>query len=785
MSVALSMAVFCTGAAFGADPPNFGGKKEVLTINTDQYEVSIQKNGDLDLRDLSGKHFFDNVTPLVRVVGEEKERVLNTRWQESGRSMISDALGEGQGIIFAGDDFEWHIRTYPSKPFLSAKLVFVNKGKEAIQVSRLSPWSAGAAQAGGFSLGDNTGEALILDNGRLFRGFDDYATVSRGSAFGNWNVAAYHPGTGRMLIAGFLSNLRGYTEFEIRKSDDTAAGALSVFRADCAYDPPVTLGPGEKLESEVVYLAVSEGDPLLGLERFAKAEALWNKKQRTPAFIPHGWDSWSTRYDRDIDEASMLMELDALDKKLKRYGWNHFAMDAGWEKGKGDWEPDPAKFPNGLKPIVEAAHARGMTAGLWIDPFTVDKNAPLAKEHPEWMVSPAGAGLAVVGLGNYILDPTAPGAEDYVRGLARKIGQEWGFDGLVEADFVYNLLLASAYHDTGATKIEVFRKGMLALREGLGEGKFIMSMTPQPVNGAISDGIRVGHDCDPLWRTGSRMGNWGAVETLSNAARKWYLGTHLYVADQDCAFFDHESVRKRWKTEDKPALTWENSVAWVTGAALTGGAVKVGVPYSELTEKEVEVLRRVLPAPPRAARPIDLFQEAEPRIWHLPLKVDAGRWDIVGVFNWDEKNEAVITVPFDGLGLGVGAFYTVYDFWPQQYLGTAQAKLEVRVPAGSVRLIGLRKLEETPMLVACDRHYTQGALDHSAVAWDAATRTLSGQFTAVEATDYQIVVTVPAGYAAQAGTFNDAPAALTQEKTSATLRFRAEAAGPARWAVRY
>ena len=51
--------------------------------------------------------------------------------------------------------------------------------------------------------------------------------------------------------------------------------------------------------------------------------------------------------------------------------------------------------------------------------------------------------------------------------LADVLRGEWGFDGLVEADFVYNVLMAEGYHDKGATKIDAFRKGMLALRDGL------------------------------------------------------------------------------------------------------------------------------------------------------------------------------------------------------------------------------------------------------------------------------------------------------------------------------
>lgn len=768
------------------DPPNFGSRKEVLTINTDQYEVSIQKNGRFDLRAIAGGQIFDDVVPMLRIQGEDKDRILRTRWQQTMRTMASDILGEGQGMVFAGDDFEWHINTYPSKSYLSAKLIYINDGKAPVQVSRLTPWSSGVASAGGLSLGAGTRGAFILDNGHLFRGFDDYASVSRGSAFSNWNIALFNPNGGRSLIAGFLSNFIAYTEFEVRPDTDEKNDRVAI-RADCVYDAAKTVAPGERLESETLYLAVAEQDPLLALERFAKGEALWNKKPPRPAFIPHGWDSWSTPLHRNIDEATLRTELDALDTKLKRYGWNHFAIDAGWERGRGDWEVDTKRFPNGLKPLVDEIHARGMTAGLWIDPFTVGPEAPVVKEHPEWLVRPGGPGLLLVGIGNYVFDITAPGAEEYIRNLARKIGHEWGFDALVEADFVYNVLMADHYYDAGATKIESFRRSMLALRDGMGPDKFIMSMTPQPVNGAIVDGIRVGRDNKPLWRVPSRLENGGAVDALASAVRRWYLGTHLYVADQDCAFFGHESSRKRWNTTEQPALTWDQSVAWLSGTALTGGAVKIGERFSELEPREVDVLRRLLPAPPRAARPIDLFQDHEPRIWHLPLKGEAGAWDIVGVFNWDETAETVVSVPFDALGLDPRVYHTVYDFWPQQYLGTAQAKLDLRVPAGSVRLIGLRRLEDTPMLIASDRHYTQGALDHKSVNWDASARRLTGSFEAVDTTPYVITVSVPEGYQPTAASWSGGGARLSVEKTSARLQFTTGATqgGPATWQVQF
>ncbi len=48
-------------------------------------------------------------------------------------------------------------------------------------------------------------------------------------------------------------------------------------------------------------------------------------------------------------------------------GIEMFHVDAGWFRGVGDWYPDPQKFPNGLQPIADEAHAHGMKFGLWVD----------------------------------------------------------------------------------------------------------------------------------------------------------------------------------------------------------------------------------------------------------------------------------------------------------------------------------------------------------------------------------------------------------------------------------
>lgn len=57
----------------------------------------------------------------------------------------------------------------------------------------------------------------------------------------------------------------------------------------------------------------------------------------------------------------------------------------GFPEGTGTWEPDPAKYPRGLKPIGEAADAAGLQYLLWFEPERVAPGTRIDKEHPEWV----------------------------------------------------------------------------------------------------------------------------------------------------------------------------------------------------------------------------------------------------------------------------------------------------------------------------------------------------------------------------------------------------------------
>ncbi|HOW73691.1 MAG TPA: alpha-galactosidase [Phycisphaerae bacterium] len=62
----------------------------------------------------------------------------------------------------------------------------------------------------------------------------------------------------------------------------------------------------------------------------------------------------------------------------------------GFPEGTGTWEVDPAKYPQGLKPIGDAVAKAGMQYLLWFEPERVHPGTKIDREHGEWVIKPQG-----------------------------------------------------------------------------------------------------------------------------------------------------------------------------------------------------------------------------------------------------------------------------------------------------------------------------------------------------------------------------------------------------------
>ena len=105
----------------------------------------------------------------------------------------------------------------------------------------------------------------------------------------------------------------------------------------------------------------------LALALFASA-ALTMQAQNGPTM---GWSSWNT-YGVNINDALIRKQADAMvSKGLKRVGFDHINIDDGFFGGRneetGELLIHPTRFPNGLKPVADYIHSKGLKAGIYSD----------------------------------------------------------------------------------------------------------------------------------------------------------------------------------------------------------------------------------------------------------------------------------------------------------------------------------------------------------------------------------------------------------------------------------
>jgi alpha-galactosidase len=114
-----------------------------------------------------------------------------------------------------------------------------------------------------------------------------------------------------------------------------------------------------------------------------------------PMVIYNTWFAYGTR----VTEETMRREMSS----AAALGAEVFVLDAGWyagagaagpmdfDAGLGGWEPDPARFPNGLAPLTDYAHSLGMLFGLWVEPERVNlSQVGSSRVDPSWLATHQG-----------------------------------------------------------------------------------------------------------------------------------------------------------------------------------------------------------------------------------------------------------------------------------------------------------------------------------------------------------------------------------------------------------
>ncbi len=665
------------------------------SITTDQYELVIQKNSQIDLLATGGQPLLDNAFPSIIFEGGE-EVPLKIDFRSTNRYSVDNPIGKGNGFHYASADCEWRIATYPAASCLTFDLVYTNNSKKTVSVAGLSPLSLGNKGKGGVHLGGDSREVLIVQapsEGNPFVQIGHQAGASPG------HIAAWSPSTGRALVAGFLTHRRSLGTITLTQSTPTTESVFDLFSSVCIFNTPVSVAPGERLEAETLYLSIGQQDPRAALEAYAQAaQALepFPTKANVSGWLPSTAEQTS---------APVLLEnLTTASQRMLPMGWTNLNLGREWTAAPGSVDSDPQRFPQGLAPIATAAHAAGLKISAQLEQMHTDENK-------------------------------------------------------IEIDL-------NKLKSTGIDAIE-----------HLASANTAYTSIPSPHPLAILQLIETSTMDQPkvVYARPIAPGQF-SLKDWALESRSYYLPT---IGNPLLAPWARELAQDTKHFSDAQFITA------CTLAAIQGGPLRPTTPWTEMSPLRQHVLSRLLPAPANSGHPLDLFQEGPPRQWYLPIHTKAGDWTIATLFNWDGAAAVEHTIPLTDLGLNNDNLYTVYDFWAGQYLGLIEKALRVEVPPEGVRLLGLRRFERRPMLVASSRHYTQGASDHSALDWVHETRTLNGTYTAVPGEPCTLSILVPEPYVTGQATATAEVVGQKQTGPLLELTIRAPAGGDVQWKVTF
>ncbi|KAI1099336.1 glycoside hydrolase family 36 protein [Jackrogersella minutella] len=135
----------------------------------------------------------------------------------------------------------------------------------------------------------------------------------------------------------------------------------------------------------------------------------------------------------DFNQSSMVK----LAEDAAGLGCSLFVNDDGWfgtdyprnndSLGLGDWTPNPAKFPDGLRPYVDQVDniivknsTEHMKFGLWVEPEMVNPDSDLYNEHPDWCMH-AGTHNRTLVRNQLVLNLGLPEVQEYIIEIIEKI----------------------------------------------------------------------------------------------------------------------------------------------------------------------------------------------------------------------------------------------------------------------------------------------------------------------------------------------------------------------------
>ncbi|MBP8302774.1 MAG: NPCBM/NEW2 domain-containing protein [Phycisphaerae bacterium] len=494
---------------------------------------------------------------------------------------------------------------------------------------------------------------------------------------------------------------------------------------------------------------------------------------------PSGWCTWYYYY-YHITADEVKRNALWISENLKDYGARFVQIDDGWQrspqnKTTRDWTwVHKGYFPDGMADVAEYIKSVGLVPGIWLAPHGQDSLDVIRQNPRVFLARPDGTSASSTWEGKWLVDPTTPESEAYMKALFRLLC-DWGYDYfkidgqpiVVDEYEAKQAFMANKPTESGA---DLYRRTLGWIREVIGPDRYLLGCWGIPTQGAgIMDGSRTGGDI---------VLGWGGFQVALRAVMAhYYQHNVMWYVDPDVMVL-------------RSPLTVDQARVWATLQGLTGQALMATDRMMDLGAERVEMLRRVYPAVD--IRPLDLFpSQRSKRIWDLKVRHLGRQYDVVGLFNFGERESQTLHLRWADLGLPADTPVHVFDFWNKDYLGAWQAGMTLDLAPTSCRVLTLLPSDGRIQLVSTSRHITQGWVDLKDLGYDEAAQTYSGTSRVIQNDPYELRFAFPRdkNFKVKAVTatsgWEDLPVTTANHQGWACVRIHSPATTEVAWTVSF
>jgi alpha-galactosidase len=484
-------------------------------------------------------------------------------------------------------------------------------------------------------------------------------------------------------IASFSGDFAGTTE--IQKEYDLKGGP-----AENQMEISIPIEAGGKFVSERVMLEAGL-DYRRQLTTYGEAIHKLHHP-RIPEETPMGWWSWTAYYGA-INEGETLVNADWQAAHIKSLGYNFFQVDEGYQYARGEYvTPNATQYPSGMRALGHHVVGDGLLFGVWTAPFQVTSRAWVYEHHKDWLVHNAkGEPIHTELLWRqksdviYVLDPTNPGAQEYLRQTYRTLVREWGVR-FIKLDFMDSSAIEGVMYRPHTTALEALRIGLQVIRDAVGDDVLLdKDGSPMLTPVGLVDTGRISADTAHSFE--------GTRTAAPGIAARFYMHRNFFLDDPD-AF---NTVAETFADHTRASSTYPLSLAQTSIAlsAVSGGMYEIGddmlvmgAQKDRLALVQNEDLINMAKLG-RASTPVDLMTyEPEDELPSVYFLRESPRQSILTVFNWT-KSPRSHTFKLADLGLRFDHSYTASDVLiPGLPITVSANTLQIEnQPSESVRVI--------------------------------------------------------------------------------------------------